>query len=144
MGNSQLFLMVLSGVIVVVAIAVGIEQFNSMTIDANRDAMTADLTHYASKAQLYFRTSRTYGGGSQDFKGFRLNTFENSTANGDYRVDTSAPGDNTAVSPGGEIFVSATTIYIIGSGRRTGEDDANPVKCYVTVNANTITTTILN
>ena len=54
MGQNQLFIIILSVVLVVVAIAVGVERFNSLTMDTNRDAVTADLVNYGAKAQLYF------------------------------------------------------------------------------------------
>ncbi len=71
MGHTQLLLMVLVTTLVVIAIAVGVEQFQSLTMDTNRQAVMADLVNYGSKAQLYFRTSRTLGGGAQDIKGFK-------------------------------------------------------------------------
>ena len=144
MGQNQLFIIILSVVLVVVAIAVGVERFNSLTMDTNRDAVTADLVNYGAKAQLYFRTSQMLGGGSQNFQGFKLSPFENTNPNGDYRVTLTAPTGTAPVSSGGEIFVSATTIYIEGSGRRTGNDGTNPVKVYVTITENIITTTTLN
>lgn len=144
MGHNQIWLMILVTTLVVIAIAVGVEQFQTLTVDSNRQAVMADLVNYGSKAQLYFRTSRTLGGGSQDFKGFKLSPFENTNSNGEFHVTPNVPSGPAAVTSGGEIFISATTIYIQASGRKTGTDNTNPVKVFVTVDRNTITTTILN
>ena len=71
MGHSHLLLMVLVTTLVVIAIAVGVEQFRSLSADTNLQAVMADLVNYGSKAQRYYRTAQINGGGSQDFKGFR-------------------------------------------------------------------------
>ena len=144
MGQQQLLLIVLSVIIVGVAVAVGVTQFQSSAVDANRQAVIGDLVNHAAKAQRYFRTPQELGGGAQDFNGFALGTLEGTNANGTYNVTATAPTGNTVVSPGGSIGATATTIYVEGSGTETGNDGTNPVKVYVTVTANTITTTTLN
>lgn len=144
MGQQQLLLIVLSVIIVGVAVSVGVTQFQSSAMDSNRQAVIADLVNYASKAQRFFRTPQQLGGGEQDFNGFTLNTIEQATANGDYEVTATLPTGAAAVTAGGSISATATTIYIAASGRETGNDDTNPVKAFVTITADAITTTILN
>ncbi|NIS38712.1 hypothetical protein GWN26_11755, partial [Candidatus Saccharibacteria bacterium] len=51
MGQQQLLLIVLSVIIVGVAIAVGVNMFQSSAVDANRQAMITDLVNYSAKAQ---------------------------------------------------------------------------------------------
>ena len=144
MGQNQLFLIILGVVVTLIAVTIGIDRFSSMTIDANRDAVIADLVNYGAKAQLYFRSSTTLGGGEQDYNGFTLNAIDQSNANGNYNVTATAPTGTAAVTPGGAISASATTIYIEGSGNEIGNDGTNPVKAFVTITTNTITTSILN
>jgi Tfp pilus assembly protein PilE len=144
MGQQQLLLIVLSVIIVGVAVAVGVTQFQTSAVDANRQAVIGDLVNHASKAQRYFRTPAQLGGGSQDFNGFTLSSIENANANGDYEVTATTPTGATAVTAGGSISATATTIYIAGSGKETGNDGTNPVKAFVEITADAITTTILN
>ncbi len=145
MGQQQLLLIVLSVIIVGVAIVVGVTQFQSNSVDSNRQAVISDLVNYASKAQRYFRTPKQLGGGEQDFNGFTLSSIENANANGDYLVTTTAPTGTAAVTAGGSVATAnTTTMYIVGSGNETGTDGTNPVKAYVTITADNITTTILN
>jgi Tfp pilus assembly protein PilE len=72
MGQQQLLLIVLGVIIVGIAIAVGISMFKSSAVDANRSAVSSDLTNLASKAQRYYRTPVELGGGGQNFKDFAL------------------------------------------------------------------------
>lgn len=51
MGQQQLLLLVLGVNIVGIAVAAGINMISSSALDANRDALSADFTHLASKAQ---------------------------------------------------------------------------------------------
>ncbi len=144
MGQQQLLLIVLSVIIVGVAIAVGVTQFQSNAQDSNRQAIISDLVNYASKAQRFYRTPKQLGGGEQDFNGFTLSSIENSNANGDYNVTATEPSGTGPVTAGGSISATAQTMYIVASGKETGTDGTNPVKAYVTITADSIGTTILN
>lgn len=145
MGQQQLLLIVLSVIIVGVAVAVGVTQFQSSAVDANRQQLIGDLVNHASKAQRYYRTPQQLGGGAQDFNGFNLGTLEQSNANGTYNATATEPTGTTQVATGGTgITATAQTIYIEGSGTEIGDDGTAQVKAYVTVTPTTITTTILN
>lgn len=144
MGQQQLLLIVLSVIIVGVAIAVGVTQFQSSAVDSNRQAVIGDLVNLAAKAQRYYRTPQELGGGNQNFQLFALTTIDTSNANGVYAVSSTEDTSPDKVIGGGSIIGSATTIYIAGSGRETGNDGNNPVKASVTVTADAITTEILN
>jgi len=144
LGHHQLLLVVLGVIIVSFTIAVGVTQFQTSAAVSNREAVITDLLSYAAKAQAYYRTPTQLGGGSQNFNGFALNALEKSNDNGNYNPTTSQPSGTTAVNTGGSIGASATTIYIEGSGKEPGNNAANPVKAFVTVTANSITTSILN
>ncbi len=144
MGQQQLLLIVLSVIIVGVAIAVGVTQFQSNAVDSNRQAVISDLVNYAAKAQRYYRTPSQLGGGSQNFSGFALSPLDTSNANGTYAATTTKPSGATAVTGSVTAVGSATTVYIVGSGKETGDDGSNPVKAYAKVTADSITTTKLN
>jgi Tfp pilus assembly protein PilE len=141
MGQQQLLLIVLGVIIVGVAIAVGVNQFKSSAVDSNRQAIVSDLLNLGAKAQRYYRTPTTLGGGGQDFNGFTLNTLDQSNSNGAYRLLTSVAGiaaDASAATGTTSISSSVTTIYIVGWGTETGNNATNPVKTYVTVTADAI------
>jgi Tfp pilus assembly protein PilE len=145
MGQQQLLLIVLGVIIVGVAIAVGVTQFKSSAVDSNRQAVIGDLVNLAAKAQRFYRTPTSLAGGGQNFNTFYLTASDTGNANGSYSVTTDAPtaltysaGSVTAVS------ASASTIYIVGCGKETGNDATNKVKVYATVTADNITTSILN
>jgi len=91
MGQQQLLLIVLGVIIVGIAVAVGINMFSSSAVDANRDAVTADLAHLSSKAQQHYKKPTTMGGGGNDFNGFTLGTLDQSNTNGAYRLTTTEP-----------------------------------------------------
>jgi len=149
MGQQQLLLIVLGVIIVGIAVAVGINMFSSSAVDANRDAITADLAHLGSKAQQHYKKPTTMGGGGNDFNGFTLGTLDQSNTNGAYRLATSAPTSLVTAAPAAttsntSISGSNSTIYIVGYGTETGRDGTNLVMAYATVTASGITTTILN
>ena len=72
MGQQQLLLIVLGIIIVGIAIAVGVTTFRSSAVDANRAQVISDLNNLAAKAQRYYRTPTSMGGGGQDFNGFAV------------------------------------------------------------------------
>ncbi|MCB0261901.1 MAG: hypothetical protein R3C41_18540 [Calditrichia bacterium] len=147
MGQQQLLLIVLSVIIVGVAIAVGVTQFQSNAVESNRQAVISDLVNYSAKAQRFYRTPTQLGGGSQNFNGFTMSPLDTANANGNYIVTATAPTGTAAIAAGGTlptIGSAATTIYIAGSGQEMGNNGTTPVKAYATVTANSITTTILN
>ncbi len=151
MGQQQLLLLVLGVIIVGIAVAAGINMFSSSAVDANRDAISADLTHLASKAQQHFKKPTTMGGGGNDFVGFTLGTLDQSNGSGAFRVVTTLPTNadlataapaaaaaNTAVS------ASADSIYVVGYGVEEGRDDSNLVMMYALVTGNVIQAAVLN
>jgi len=83
MGQQQIFLMVLGVIVVGIAIVIGLNSFQSKAVQANRDAVIIDLNYLASDAQVYYKKTKTYGGGEQSFTGydipFQLKTNDNGT-----------------------------------------------------------------
>jgi len=146
MGQQQLLLLVLGVIIVGIAVAVGLNMFSSSAVDANRDAVTSDLTHLSSKAQQHYKKPTTMGGGNNDFNGFTLGTLDTLNSNGGFRLSTTVPNTLVAAIPAGSIAIGAAsqTVYIVGYGTETGRDGTNLVMAYATVTPSGITTTILN
>ena len=146
MGQQQLLLLVLGVIIVGIAVAVGLNMFSSSAVDANRDAVTSDLTHLASKAQQHYKKPTTMGGGNNDFNGFTLGTLDTLNSNGGFRVSPTLVNTKVAAIPAGVITISATDqeIFLIGYGTETGRDGTNLVMAYATITPTGITTTIVN
>ena len=99
MGQQQLLLIILSVVVVGIAVTLGITMFSDSSIDANRDALTNDLTNLASRAHQYYRRPSYLGGGGNSFSGLTAdapgilkltNTPKN--ANGVYSISTGGNG----------------------------------------------------
>jgi len=146
MGQQQLLLLVLGIIMVGIAVAVGIGMFSSSAVDANRDAITSDLTNLAAKAQQFYKKPTTMGGGGGDFQNFTLGSLDTLNANGGYRLATSVPATLVTATPAGSVTIGAAsqTIYIVGYGTEKGRDGTNLVMAYSTVTPTSITGTILN
>ncbi len=145
MGQQQLFLIVLSVIVVAGAVAVGMAIFRGNAVESNRRAVIADLITYGSKAQRYFRVSKAFGGGNRNFDRFYLAPIDTGNGNGSYSITTNIPSGATFIS-GSDTYVSGSRgrIYIIGCGKEIGSDDDNPVKAFIEVTADSIKSTILN
>ncbi|MFQ5632532.1 MAG: hypothetical protein ACE5I1_27510 [bacterium] len=145
MGQQQLLLIVLGVIIVGVAMATGINMFQTSAVDSNRQALIADCLAYGAKAQRFYRTPESLAGGGQDFNGFFLTSAEASNANGDFNSTTTAPSGTAAVTAEADtISTNAATIYIEASGKENGNNGSTPVKVYVAITGSAITSTILN
>jgi Tfp pilus assembly protein PilE len=149
MGQQQLLLIVLGIIIVGIAIAVGVNMFQSSAVDTNRQSMISDLANLAAKAQRYYRTPTELGGGAQDFQNFALGRLDTANANGSYRLSTATslsadavPAPTTANT---SIATSVTdTIYILGWGKEMGDIGTFPVKAQCAVSPTGISTQIVN
>jgi hypothetical protein len=146
MGQQQLLLVVLVVMIVAIAIYTGLSVFMSNKSDQNRQAIIADLISLGSKAQTYYKTPPQLGGGSNDFKGYYINPIDTGNGNGSYSVATGSTPTGSNFIPGSisPVTSSSSTIYIVGCGKDQGDNNATPVKCYLTVTASNSQITILN
>jgi hypothetical protein len=94
MGQQQLLLIILGVIIVGIAIAVGLQLFQSGSIGANSDAIINDIMNIAAHADQYRIRPEAMGGGGGSFDGYdavfplRLQT----TGNGVYSI-TGASGN---------------------------------------------------
>jgi len=149
MGQQQLLLIVLGIIIVGIAIAVGVNMFQSSAVDTNRQSMISDLANLAAKAQRYYRTPTELGGGAQDFQNFALGRLDTANANGSYRLSTSTDLTANAVPAPAAANTSITTsvtdtIYILGWGKEMGDNGSFPVKAQCAVSPTGISTQIVN
>ena len=145
MGQQQLLLIILSVIIVGIAIAVGINMFQTNAVDSNRQAIVSDVMNLGAKAHRYYRTPTSLAGGGQDFQGFYLTTKEATNPNGQFIATTTEPtGPGNVTATADSISTSATTIYIVASGVEQGNDAATYVKVYASVTGANVTTSILN
>jgi Tfp pilus assembly protein PilE len=148
MGQQQLLLIVLGIIIVGIAIAVGVNMFQSSAVDTNRQSMISDLANLAAKAQRYYRTPTELGGGAQNFQNFALGRLDTANANGSYRLSTSPNLTPNAVpTPTGNVTITTSvtdTIYILGWGKEMGDVGTFPVKAQCSVSPTGIHTTICN
>jgi Tfp pilus assembly protein PilE len=147
MGQQQLLLIVLGIIIVGIAIAVGVNMFQSSAVDTNRQSMISDLANLAAKAQRYYRTPTELGGGAQNFEDFALGRLDTANANGNFGLMTSAPTAADARGTGAIYTISSSqpdSIVIVGWGKEFGDDENYPVKAFTVVSPTSIRTDILN
>ena len=147
MGQQQLLLIVLGIIIVGIAIAVGVNMFQSSAVDTNRQSMISDLANLAAKAQRFYRTPTELGGGAQNFQDFALGRLDTANANGNFRVHTSAPSAVDASGAVGSQTITTSqpdSIFIVGWGKEYGDNATYPVKAYTTVSPTSIRTEIVN
>jgi hypothetical protein len=150
MGQQQLLLIILSVIIVGIAIAVGINMFQTNAVDSNRQAVIGDVMNLGAKAHRYWRTPTSLAGGGQDFEGFLLTDNEAVNANGDFIVTATEPTNATDITPDtagaqtSPIGDGTNTIYIVATGKEVGNDGSNHVKVYATVTGSDVSTSILN
>ncbi len=123
MGQQQLLLIVLGVIIVGIAVVVGINVFTASSLQANNNAVIADLTTIASMAQQYYRKPEAMGGGGNSFANFGIPLSLQTTANGSYSITTT--GSATALGLTGigtEINESEDSLTVVMAVTSTGID----------------------
>lgn len=123
MGSQQLFLLIVTVVLVGVGVSVGVWMFIDQSTATNRDQLANDLVQFAAQAQKYYRRPATLGGGNSSFSGLTLSriTSKPENANGRYEL---SPDPAPA---------SAAYVTITGFGKENGVDRTAPVKLVMTV-----------
>ena len=91
MGQQQLLLIILGVIIVGIAIAVGLQLFQTGSIGANQDAMINDVMNISAHADQWRIRPLSMGGGGGAFDGgandpYALPTRMEDTGNGTYNV----------------------------------------------------------
>lgn len=127
MGQQQLLLIILGVIIVGIAIAVGLQLFQSGSVGANQDAIINDIMNIAAHAQQYMIRPTSMGGGGGAFTGYTLPTRLAGTGNGDYVV-TSATADGVTIQGTSIIHTGTVTLTFVRTevdegGTPTGNTD---------------------
>ena len=110
MGQQQLLLIILGVIIVGIAIAVGLQLFQSGSIDAAQDGMINEIMNISATADQWRLRPTTMGGGGGSFTadiGNRINENDRltETSTGDYEVTVTAGGDDNV----GSILIVGTS-----------------------------------
>jgi len=126
MGTQQILLIVLSVIIVGVAVAVGIQMFNTQAMNSNRQAIVGDLKTLGAQVMQYYRTPSSQGGGGS------------SIADGgeDDLVGFMGWADNPDTTDTGVFtldITAANVVEIVGVGTETGNNGTSGVSAKLTV-----------
>lgn len=114
MGQQQLFLLVVTAVIVGLAIMIGVEVFGSSMAKANEDSVRQDIIEISARLQQYYRTPAVLGGGSYRFPASL--TFNNIGYFGDNVNGTTFENENGTYT----ISVDGNVVTISGAGNEAG------------------------
>ncbi len=130
MGQQQLLLIILGVIVVGIAVAVGITMFTDSATSANRDAITNDLTNFASRAQQFYRRPIALGGGQGSFTNLTKIT---------QLTKDSTNADAVFTLTGG-----AMPVTITGTSRSERGTDGNTLKVVMSVWADSAKVTSAN
>ena len=115
MGQQQLMLIILSVIVVGIAVKLGITMFSDSALNANRDALTNDLSNLASRAHQYYRRPTYLEGGGDSFSGLTADAAGMAKLTNTPRTDN---GVYTVVSAGTGTGVNAN-VELLGVGNET-------------------------
>ena len=110
MGQQQLLLIILGVIIVGIAIAVGLQLFQSGSIGANQDAIVNDIMNISSHADQWRIRPQSMGGGGGQFDGGDGDAYSLPE-----RMRTTGNGEYTAVAQGADqILITGTSTIHAG------------------------------
>jgi len=113
MGQQQLFLILLSTIVVGAAVVIGITMFSASAIETNREELVSTLTTLGSMAQEYYETPTMLGGGGKKYKKWKIPKAYSNYEGGKFKVKFSKKAE--------EVIITAT-------GKYTGRDNKNKLK----------------
>ena len=119
MGQQQLLLIILGVIIVGIAIAVGLQLFQTGSIGANHDAIINDVMNISAHADQWRIRPTSMGGGGGDFDGYTLPDRMDETGNGEYSI-SAATGQTITIL--GESTIHNGSVQLIY--RADGDDDS--------------------
>ncbi len=128
MGQQQLLLIALGVIVVGIAVVVGMDQFSTSAVEANRDAIISDLNFLSVAAQAYYKKPASYGGGNNSFKGWEVPDYFNDYESGKMKAN---------------IISNGREVKITGTGTEIGMD-GEKVKVESRVTPTSITIKIKN
>ena len=125
MGQQQLLLIVLGVIIVGIAVVVGINVFSASSVQANRDAVVADMMTIGNMAFQHYKKPQMLGGGGNSFIGFEIPKQLRVSGSG---TDAKTPNGNI------KLTVVAGKVDIEGLGNENGTNGTSPIKYTLEVN----------
>lgn len=140
MGTQQILLIVLSVIIVGVAVAVGIQMFNTQAMNSNRQAIVGDLQTLGAQVMQYYRTPTSQGGA-----GSSITDGTEATLYGFMGWGSNPDTTDTGVFT---LDITATNVVsVVGVGTETGNNGTSGVSATLTVTctgSSPLSTTINN
>ena len=110
MGQQQMMLIVLGVIIVGIGIAVGISQFGSDSISANRDALINDLNNLGINAYQFKILPRSMGGGSGAYTSYNIPVKLRSNEDGAFTISNAAASRLTLVATSAAGYGTITVV----------------------------------
>jgi len=110
MGQQQLLLIILGVIIVGIAIAVGLQLFQSGSVGANQDAMVNDLMNLSSHADQWRIRPETMGGGGGTFDGYVIPDRLATTGNAVYTIHAAGAGSEIGFTATSAIHDGTVTL----------------------------------
>jgi len=101
------------------------QQLQIKKVQANRDALIADMTNLASLAQQHYRKPTVLGGGGNSFGGWFIPEAIDTTANGMFNA-----------------IISKDSVKFAGYGNAIGNDGKHRVRIFMVVDPNKIKSVI--
>lgn len=111
MGQQQLLLIILGVIIVGIAIAVGLSMFTAQSVNANRDAIIADITNMAANSYQYRIRPTSMGGGGGSYVGYTVPTSLASNENGGYTCNSATAAQVSFTGTSAQGYGTVTGIY---------------------------------
>ena len=113
MGQQQLLLIALGIIVVGIAVAVGMNQFSTSAVEANRDRLISDLNFLSVVAQAYYKKPASYGGGGQSFTGWEFPDYFKNYESGKIKAKIKKGGNEVKIiATGTEIGVDGKKVKI--------------------------------
>lgn len=119
MGQQQLLLIVLGVIIVGIAVVVGLNVFSTSSIDANVNAMIADMQNISADANAYYLKPTNMGGGGNTYTGYVIAANLATTPNAAYAL-TIAAQTITVVGTSEIDAAAGGKVTVTGTITRTG------------------------
>ena len=113
MGQQQLLLIALGIIVVGIAVVVGMDQFSTSAVEANRNSLILDLNFLSSIARAHYKRPAEIRGGGNSFVNFEIPEAMIETANG--TIEHTQTGHNP------------DHIHFTATGKEQGEDGINPI-----------------
>ena len=120
MGQQQLLLIILGVIIVGIAIAVGLQLFQSGSIGANHDAIINDIMNISAHADQWRIRPEAMGGGGGEFDDYVLPARLETTGNGTFEITARSGSSITIV---GTSSIHTGAVRLVYDADETDDSD---------------------